>query len=445
MKRTLVLLLLAISLIALLNCSGSKQTGAEPAVLISDETDRGRVDDLKAQIKKDPDNPGLRRELAEIYYENGNKLEAMRELESGLSTDPNDAESLFLYAQIAESAGDQKKALLHYKKVLETSAGSAYLDRISPKFMDAFETSPLISGTGHQAAGSYSPDGTKIIFQTNEYGNWDIAEYEIASGVKRLLIQTPGNEESPSYLGSSDHIVYTSTRDDHRGVEYTMQLREIYTQDIKTGIAKNLTTNGSDDWAPRPSADGRFICFTSERNDSREVLYYEYFSDVFLMEKDGRFQLTLTHTENNDGNPCIAPESTEHNGRIYFDSNREGRYDIYRMDFRGEKLTRLTFNPGADDIQPVVSPNGDKIVFSSNRNGNFDLFMMNSDGTAEQRLTSNPANDSDAEFSPDGSKIIFHSERNGNYDIFEIDLSRQISEAAPADVIAEIDKALENL
>jgi len=441
----LVLLLPAISLIALFNCSGSKQTGAGPDVVISNETDRSRLDELNAQIKKDPGNPDLHRELAEIYYNNGNKLEAMRELETGLASDPNDAESLFMYAQVAESAGDQKKALLHYKKVLETSSAAAYLDRISPKFMDSFETTPLISGPGHQAAGSYSPDGAKIIFQTNQAGNWDLAEFEIASETVKPLLVTSENEENPGYLGSDNLIVYTSTRDDHRGVEYNMQLREIYTRDLKTGITRNLTTNGSDDWAPRPSFDGRFICFTSERNDLREALYYEYFSDIFIMEKDGRFQLSLTTTENNNGNPCIAPGSTEENGKIYFDSNREGRYEIYRMDFRGGNLTRLTFNPGADDIQPVVSPNGDKLVFASNRNGNFDLFMMNSDGSAEQRLTSNSANDTDAEFSPDGSKILFHSERNGNFDIFQIDLNRQISEASPADVISEIDKTLENL
>ena len=48
-----------------------------------------------------------------------------------------------------------------------------------------------------------------------------------------------------------------------------------------------------------------------------------------------------------------------------------------------------------------------KITFQSNRNGNFDIFVMNADGSNVTQLTSNPFDEYLPLFSPDGSRIVF--------------------------------------
>src|SRR3989475_2137024 len=55
----------------------------------------------------------------------------------------------------------------------------------------------------------------------------------------------------------------------------------------------------------------------------------------------------------------------------------------------------------------VQGPLEGKITFQSNRNGNFDIFVMNADGSGVTQLTSHPFDEYLPLFSPDGSRIAF--------------------------------------
>src|SRR5215203_479550 len=107
------------------------------------------------------------------------------------------------------------------------------------------------------------------------------------------------------------------------------------------------------------------------------------------------------------------------NGKIAFQSDAGGNYDIYTMNRNGEKIAKLTTNP-ADDEDPAFSPNGKRIAFTSDRDGDNDIYTMNAKGRRVVRLTTDPAVDTDANWSLDGKKIVFASNRNGNdYDIYK--------------------------
>jgi TolB protein len=54
-----------------------------------------------------------------------------------------------------------------------------------------------------------------------------------------------------------------------------------------------------------------------------------------------------------------------------------------------------------------------KIVFESDRDGNREIYVMNKDGSGQTNLTNNPARDRDPAWSADGSKIAFVSDREG--------------------------------
>ncbi|MGH3752225.1 MAG: hypothetical protein ACRDRP_05925 [Pseudonocardiaceae bacterium] len=100
--------------------------------------------------------------------------------------------------------------------------------------------------------------------------------------------------------------------------------------------------------------------------------------------------------------PVVSP--TE--GKIVFQSGRDGNNEIYLMNADGSNQTRLTNNPAAD-TQPALSPDGARIAFTSARDGNNEIYVMKADGTGLTRLTNNPASDSQPVFSRDGTQIAF--------------------------------------
>ena len=109
----------------------------------------------------------------------------------------------------------------------------------------------------------------------------------------------------------------------------------------------------------------------------------------------------------------LAAATTHVNGKIAFDTNRDGNEEIYVMNPDGTGQTRLTTD-GASDFGPAWSPDGTKIAF----NRGFDIFVMNADGSTQTRLTSAATMNIAPSWSPDGTKIAFHSSRDGNFEIY---------------------------
>jgi TolB protein len=99
------------------------------------------------------------------------------------------------------------------------------------------------------------------------------------------------------------------------------------------------------------------------------------------------------------------------NGKIAFESQRDGNAEIYVMNPDGSGETNLTNNP-AFDTTPAWSPDGARIAFGSLRDGDFEIFVMNADGTNPVNLTNSPNTDLWPTWSPDGTKIAFHTFRD---------------------------------
>ena len=104
-------------------------------------------------------------------------------------------------------------------------------------------------------------------------------------------------------------------------------------------------------------------------------------------------------------------------GKIVFQSDRDGDWEIYAMNVDGSNLIQLTFN-SASDGYPVWSPDGTQIAFESNRDGNFEIYVMNADGSEQRRLTNQSSNETNPAWSPDGRQIAFDSDRASNRELY---------------------------
>jgi hypothetical protein len=66
----------------------------------------------------------------------------------------------------------------------------------------------------------------------------------------------------------------------------------------------------------------------------------------------------------------------------------------------------LVLLPVAHHAGAVFPGDNGQIVFQTNRDGNFEIYKMNADGTGQTRLTNNSADDSEPSWSPDGSDRV---------------------------------------
>lgn len=96
------------------------------------------------------------------------------------------------------------------------------------------------------------------------------------------------------------------------------------------------------------------------------------------------------------------------NKYMLFTGERNGQFDIYKVEVATGKETQLTDFKTLDD-GPGYSPDGKYIFFNSARNGKMQLFRMDANGKNQKQLTFDDYNDWFPHISPDKKWIVFIS------------------------------------
>lgn len=95
---------------------------------------------------------------------------------------------------------------------------------------------------------------------------------------------------------------------------------------------------------------------------------------------------------------------------IAFCGERNGEFDVYTIPATGggpsNKEARLTTAKGLDD-GPDYSPDGKYIYFNSERTGWMQIWRMRTDGSQQEQVTNEPMNDWFPHLSPDGKWMVY--------------------------------------
>ncbi len=236
----------------------------------------------------------------------------------------------------------------------------------------------LTSDLAWNLDGAWSPDGTRIAFQSTREGRDDLFVVSLDGGSVRRLTDGRGFNEYPSWSPDGQWISFNSSRDGVAGSSETGYHRDVYVMRADGGGIRRLTRNAASNnfaaWRP----DGRTLAFQSDRAGTW---------DVYTMGLDGSSLQRLTH--GGGGFPRWSPDGS----RIVFEAGTsDGPQSIYWLTVGQDDLHRATIGesvaPG--DILPDWSPDGRWIAFTRSRSGGDEIFVVRPDGSGLTQLTNGP-------------------------------------------------------
>jgi len=213
---------------------------------------------------------------------------------------------------------------------------------------------------------------------------------------QRKLTNNAAADRCPCWSPDGEKIIFQSDRD---GVT------AIYVMNADGSEQRRLTNDSRLHAQPSWSPDGKTVA----------LVIADVTDEICVMNMDGSGERKLTDhwRAYREGTrlavlgPCWSPDAK----KIAYTSYRDGNYDIYVVSADGGEQRRLTNHPGTDG-SPSWSPDGKKIAFHASRGSTGDIYVMNPDGSEQKKLTNNRVRCASPSWSPDGTKIVFQG-RNG--------------------------------
>jgi hypothetical protein len=255
---------------------------------------------------------------------------------------------------------------------------------------------------GSYESGVNSPPFGKIVFVIGYNNNSEIYSMNADFTNQIQLTNNSSNDSAPKWSPDGTKILFQSTRDDF--------FSEIYTMNADGSNPVRLTNNSIHDQYPDWSPDGSKVVFV--RGNSLP-------SEIWTMDSNGLNQVQITGSATNSLLGETEPSWSPDGSRIAFSANPNSGEspEIYVMNADGTNQNRLTFDP-ATDLYPVWSPDGNSIAYTNNSSGAHTNIL--DIASLSIQIVSNPNNPEAyaPAWSPDGTKLA-HYDSLGNIYIID--------------------------
>jgi Tol biopolymer transport system component len=139
--------------------------------------------------------------------------------------------------------------------------------------------------------------------------------------------------------------------------------------------------------------------------------------DLWIFDIDRGLRSRFTFDPAQDLWPVWSPDGES----VYFASNREGSFDIYRKSLAGVGEVEEVISTVRDVFPTSISPDGENLlVFGSGEEGfGTDMSIVAFEGSPEIRpYRQTEFNESVGAFSPDGRWVAYHSNESGSVEVY---------------------------
>ncbi len=214
---------------------------------------------------------------------------------------------------------------------------------------------------------------------------------DIVTGKRKIIYQDPGRLEAPNWMPDGKSILFNQG-----GAIYTVSLDGTGLQKLNTGTANR---NNNDHVI---SFDGKMLAISSHRDGMPGGG-----STVYVLPLAGGDPKLIT-----DSTPSYLHGWNPNGKEVVYTAQRISRspaYNIYKKPLSGGPEVQLTFNEQGLADGPEYSPDGKWIYYNDNRTGTMQIWRMKPDGTGQEQLTFDEWNNWFPHISPDGKWMVILS------------------------------------
>ena len=170
--------------------------------------------------------------------------------------------------------------------------------------MDIFRAAPdgtnlvrLTDAPGYDAEGSYSPDGTRIIFTSFRDGDGEIYIMDADGKNPRRITRSKGYDGGPFFSPDGKKIIYRSDRKQN-------DLLQVYLNNPEGTAERALTSNDAVNWGPFFHADSRHIVYSTSLHGHQNY-------EIYLLDTETGRQDRVTYRDGFDALPVFNGDGSK--------------------------------------------------------------------------------------------------------------------------------------
>jgi len=278
---------------------------------------------------------------------------------------------------------------------------------------DGTNNHPVTSNTFNCNTPRWSPDGSRILYLSNEEKGTQLYLRFINNGAEQRLSNFPERPYNFSWSPDGKFIVF------NRRLESSAP-----------PFVKTPSPPKDAKWATAP----KYITKTQYKSDGAGFLN-EAYAHIFIMSIDGGYARQLTEgNEDYSGPFSWSADGTS----IYFSSNMHENRDfdprnseIFGLEITTKNVTQITTRLGPDD-NPVVSPDGKWIAYLGNDENLMGyqvthLYLMDKEGKNIQQISKGFDRDvTQIQWQEDSKGLFFSYDSEGKTRIASMDLNGKV-------------------
>ncbi len=241
------------------------------------------------------------------------------------------------------------EALLRNPAVSKTHIVFEYADDLWMAPRAGGEASRLTAGPGTESNARFSPDGTQIAFSGNYDGNTDVFVIPANGGVPKRVTWHPGPDVVEGWTPDGQRVLFMNQGTTHNGAPKLM------TVNLSGGLPQEIPLPTAAMGAYSP--DGKELAYVPWNR--RDRIWKRYrggtATPVWIAKLADSSIVKIPRTDSNDHSPMWI------GGKVYFLSDRSGKYLLYSYDPGSKKVAAAFENPGLDIKAASAGP--DAIAF----------------------------------------------------------------------------------